>query len=197
MAPKRWISTELRRTKVGRYEDRGVFRPGKAFFAGFALCSSLAAIFLLWWLPSIAAPNRPEPEKTTASLSLSKPLSDAEVARMSATELTRYVFDHRGCNNCHTLSTNWKLGFTDRGKQNAEGFEGCASLLQAMFVVAQVQPAYRTEEAKEKAASFETFGCATCHEVTSTRMALTTYGAKLKSLHLNCITRPICCAVRK
>jgi hypothetical protein len=37
------------------------------------------------------------------------------------------------------------------------------------------------------AARFQEFGCTTCHQiVTHRRMGLTSYGAKLKSMHLAC-----------
>lgn len=101
-------------------------------------------------------------------------------------ELAAYVFEHHRCNSCHTLGQGGKLGFTDRGKEVGKNFEGCISLLTSMNVIAQVKPANRTAEEKEKAARFQEFGCTTCHQITPGKLGLTEYGKKLKSLHMAC-----------
>src|ERR1700722_14128037 len=67
-------------------------------------------------------------------LSRNRTPSKAEIARMNSGQLTKYVFDHQGCDNCHTLSATWRLGLTDRGQQVSGSFEGCAGLLTAMNV---------------------------------------------------------------
>ena len=108
------------------------------------------------------------------------------MSRMSSDELAKYVFDHHGCNSCHTLGANGKLGFTERGKQVGKGFEGCISLLTAMNVIAQVKPQDRSSDDKQKAVTFQTFGCTTCHQITPGKLGLTSYGTKLKSLHMAC-----------
>jgi cytochrome c2 len=101
-------------------------------------------------------------------------------------ELAAYVFERHRCNTCHTLGQGGKLGFTDRGKEVGKNFEGCISLLTSMNVIAQVKPANRTEEEKQKAARFQEFGCTTCHQITPGKLGLTEYGKKLKSLHMAC-----------
>jgi len=101
-------------------------------------------------------------------------------------ELAAYVFERHRCNTCHTLGQGGKLGFTDRGKEVGKNFEGCISLLTSMNVIAQVKPANRTAEEKEKAARFQEFGCTTCHQITPGKLGLTEYGKKLKSLHMAC-----------
>lgn len=101
-------------------------------------------------------------------------------------QLAAYVFEHHRCNSCHTLGQDGKLGFTDRGKEVGKNFEGCISLLTSMNVIAQVKPANRTAEEKEKAARFQEFGCTTCHQITPGKLGLTEYGKKLKSLHMAC-----------
>ncbi len=108
------------------------------------------------------------------------------MSKMSSDELAHYVFEHHGCNNCHTLGASGKLGFTERGKQVGKGFEGCISLLTSMNVIAQVKSVDRTAEEKQKAARFKEFGCTTCHQITPGKLGLTSYGTKLKSLHLAC-----------
>ena len=108
------------------------------------------------------------------------------MSHMSSDELAKYVFDHHGCNSCHTLGANGKLGFTERGKQVGKGFEGCISLLTSMNIIAQVKPADRSSDDKQKAATFQAFGCTTCHQITPGKLGLTSYGTKLKSMHMAC-----------
>jgi cytochrome c551/c552 len=113
-------------------------------------------------------------------------LTDAQISRMSSHELAKWVFDHHGCTSCHTLSANGKFGFTERGKQVGKGFEGCISLLTAMSAIAQVKPKDRTAKMKNEAAHFQRFGCTTCHQIMPGKIGLTSYGTKLKSLHMAC-----------
>lgn len=113
-------------------------------------------------------------------------LTDAQMSKMSSDELAHYIFEHHGCNTCHTVGANGKLGFTERGKQVGKGFEGCIALLTSMNVIAQVKSVDRTAEEKQKAARFQEFGCTTCHQITPGKLGLTSYGTKLKSLHMAC-----------
>jgi len=118
--------------------------------------------------------------------------SSAALDRMVAAgkshqELARYVFDTHGCKSCHTLGQNGKLGFTEKGSQTAQSFEGCISMLTAMNLIAQVAPDQRTPQQRKTAARFEEFGCATCHQVVPGKMGLTELGAKLAHLHLGCV----------
>ncbi len=108
------------------------------------------------------------------------------MARMSSSELAHYVFEHHGCDGCHTLGANGKLGFTERGKLVGKGFEGCIAQLTAMSGIVQVKETDRSAEQKHKVARFEEFGCTTCHQVAPGKLGLTTYGTKLKSLHMAC-----------
>jgi cytochrome c551/c552 len=145
--------------------------------ASLLLCSAL----LFSQSKPISQPARSS--KTSASPDA---LTDAQMAKMSSDELAHYVFERHGCNNCHTLGANGKLGFTERGKQVGRGFEGCIALLTSMNVIAQVKPADRSAEEKQKAARFQEFGCTTCHQITPGKLGLTTYGTKIKSLHMAC-----------
>lgn len=146
----------------------------KAIFAALAFgCIAAVALAFLW--PGFG-------------------LSESQMAKMDSGELTTYVFDHQGCKSCHTLNANYQLGFTVRGIELSSGFEGCASLLTEMAVVAQVQPDDRTPEEKGKAAKFEEFGCNTCHQTMPGKAALTSYGTKLKSLHFPGCALPSCCS---
>jgi hypothetical protein len=63
-----------------------------------------------------------------------------------------------------------------------------------MNIIGQVAPAERTSEEKAKAAKFQEFGCTTCHQIVPGEMALTSYGKKMKSLHLPGCTTDLCCA---
>ena len=128
-------------------------------------------------------------------LSRGRTPSEAEIARMDSGPLTKYVFDHKGCDNCHTLSANWQLGLTDQGQQISGSFEGCAGLLTAMNVVGELPAAERTPDETQVADRFQQFGCATCHQITPGKMALTDYGTKMKSLHAAACTTDTCCAV--
>ncbi len=130
--------------------------------------------------------SKPSSQPQSSTSASPNTLTDAQMSKMSSDELAHYVFEHHGCNNCHTLGASGKLGFTERGKQVGKGFEGCISLLTSMNVIAQVQSVDRTAEEKQKAARFQEFGCTTCHQITPGKLGLTSYGTKLKSLHLAC-----------
>src|SRR5215472_1127716 len=72
-----------------------------------------------------------------------QPPSDGQLDRIVAAgksqrELAQYVFDTHGCKGCHTIGADGKLGFTDKGKQRAKGFEGCISMLTSMTAIVQV-----------------------------------------------------------
>ena len=124
--------------------------------------------------------------KATPPDALPQALTDAQMAQMSSNELAHYVFEHHGCNGCHTLGANGKLGFTERGKQVGKGFEGCIALLTSMNGIAQVKETDRSADQKQRAARFQEFGCTTCHQITPGKLGLTSYGTKLKSLHMAC-----------
>jgi cytochrome c2 len=108
-------------------------------------------------------------------------------AKKSQRELSQYVFDNHGCNNCHTVGENGKLGFTARGKQLTNGFEGCIRTLTAMNVIAQVPANQRSAEQKTTAQRFGEFGCTLCHQIVPGKMGLTGLGVKLSYMHLGCV----------
>ena len=105
----------------------------------------------------------------------------------SQRELAQYLFNTHGCKSCHTMGQNGKLGFTEKGRERAKGFEGCISMLTAMNLVAQVDANQRSTQQRQKAARFEEFGCTTCHKITPGKMGLTEIGTKLTHLHLGCV----------
>lgn len=108
-------------------------------------------------------------------------------AGKSPRELAQYVFDTHGCRNCHTIGHDGKLGYTEMGKQKAQGYEGCIDLLTAMTVVVQVPEDRRSDQQRQKAHRFEEFGCTACHKVAPGKLALTEMGTKLADLHLGCV----------
>jgi hypothetical protein len=117
---------------------------------------------------------------------------DPTLDRMVATgkspqELAKYVFDTHGCNSCHTIGKEGKLGYTEKGKERAKGFEGCINMLTAMTVIVQTPGEKRSPQQREKAQRFEEFGCTACHKLTPGKLALTEVGAKLQHLHLGCV----------
>ena len=105
----------------------------------------------------------------------------------SQRELAQYVFNTHGCKSCHSMGQSGKLGFTERGKERAKGFEGCISMLTAMNLIAQVDEKQRSPQQRQKSARFEEFGCTTCHKIIPGKMGLTDIGAKLTHLHLGCV----------
>jgi hypothetical protein len=120
------------------------------------------------------------------------PAPDQQLDRMMAAgksqrELAKYVFNTHGCKNCHTMGGSGKLGFTEKGKERAKGFEGCISMLTAMNLIAQVDERQRSPDQRQKAARFEDFGCTTCHKIIPGKMGLTDLGAKLTQLHVGCV----------
>src|SRR5438309_9211917 len=147
--------------------------------------TSLVLCSVLLFSQSQPSSQRAQSSKASTTASPNT-LTDVQMSKMSSDELAHYVFEHHGCNNCHTLGANGKLGFTERGKQVGKGFEGCISLLTSMNVIAQVKSVDRTAEEKQKAARFQEFGCTTCHQITPGKLGLTSYGTKLESLHMAC-----------
>ena len=122
------------------------------------------------------------------SLALAQQELDRMVAEgKSQRELARYVFNTHGCKSCHSMGQSGKLGFTEKGKERAKGFEGCISMLTAMNLIAQVDERQRSPQQRQKAARFEEFGCTTCHKIIPGKMGLTDIGTKLTRLHLGCV----------
>jgi cytochrome c2 len=142
-----------------------------ALFAGIVFSLSQSA----------AAQTQPAPQQTGATL------DRMIAAHKSQQELALYVFDTHGCKKCHTLGSQGKLGFTEVGKQRAQGFEGCISMLTAMTVIVQVPADKRSAQQRQRAERFEEFGCTSCHKLTPGRLELTEVGAKLAHLHLGCV----------
>ena len=132
----------------------------------------LATVVLMWGAASAVAQT--ELDKMIA-------------AGKSQQELAQYVFNTHGCKSCHTMGKGGKLGFTEKGKERAKGFEGCISMLTAINLIAQVDAKQRSPEQRQKAARFEEFGCTTCHKIIPGKMGLTDVGAKLTHLHLGCM----------
>ena len=108
-------------------------------------------------------------------------------AGKSNQELAQYLFDTHGCKSCHTVGHDSKLGFTAKGKERAQGFEGCITMLTSMTVIAQLPVEKRTEQQMQKAKRFEEFGCTACHKLSPGKLELTDVGAKLAHLHLGCV----------
>jgi cytochrome c2 len=140
---------------------------------------AIAASGLLCGL--LFAQQKPDPKATMATL------DKMSAAGKSKKELAQYVFDTHGCQSCHTAGENGKLGFTERGKQLGNGFEGCIRTLTAMNVIAQVAPAQRSVDQKKTAQRFDEFGCTLCHQIVPGKMGLTQLGTKLTGMHLGCV----------
>jgi cytochrome c2 len=133
-------------------------------------------------LLGVVAPAQQGPDAQKAAA-----LDRMITAGKSPIELAQYLFDTHGCKDCHTVGKEGRLGFTARGKERAQGFEGCISTLKAMSVIAKVPEGQRSATQRQRAERFQDFGCAACHKVTPGKMGLTEVGAKLADLHLGCV----------
>jgi hypothetical protein len=153
-------------------------------FGWCVVCLFIGSSVLLSW--SKPSPQAVQPAPAQTSKSPAQPLSSAQIAQMSSDQLTHYVFEHQGCNSCHTIGADKKLGFTDRGRELGKGFEGCVTMLTSINMITLVKDADRSATEKTKMARFEEFGCSTCHQIVPGKMGLTKYGVKLKSMHLPC-----------
>lgn len=125
--------------------------------------------------------------RNQSSAATSTTLDRMIAAGKSPRELAQYLFDTHGCKDCHTIGREGRLGFTTKGKDKAQGFEGCISTLKAMSIIAKVAEEKRSATQRRRAQRFEEFGCATCHKVEPGKMGLTEVGAKLAHLHLGCV----------
>jgi cytochrome c2 len=141
----------------------------------------VSATTLLFAGTCLLAQQKQSPQATSAAL------DKMIAAKKSQKELAQYVFDNHGCNNCHTVGENGKLGFTAKGKQLTNGFEGCIRTLTAMNVIAQVPANQRSADQKTRAQRFDEFGCTLCHQIVPGKMGLTGLGMKLSHLHLGCV----------
>ena len=104
----------------------------------------------------------------------------------SAHEIATYIFDNYGCNNCHTIASGGKFGYTSVGEQFKKSSDGCIALLTAVGKIATMPEANRTPEHKEKLAHFKDYGCTACHRISLGSVGLTEVGAKLRVMHFAC-----------
>jgi cytochrome c551/c552 len=135
--------------------------------------------FLMTMFFCMQAPAWAQSSDTT----LDKMLADGKTPR----ELAEHLFETHGCKTCHTAGKDGKFGFTKKGEEQAQGFQGCISTLKAMTVIAKVPADQRSATQRQRAQRFEEFGCATCHKVADGKVGLTPVGAKLSHLHLGCV----------
>jgi cytochrome c551/c552 len=151
-------------------------------------CLIFWAVFSSALLFSQSTPMpQPTPPSKTISSGPTKTLTDAQMSKMSPDDLAKYVFEQHGCKNCHTYGKTGTLGLTERGMEVGKNYEGCVSLLTSMNLIAQLKDAERSSAQKGTAARFQEFGCTTCHQIVAPgRMGLSSYGAKLKSMHMAC-----------
>jgi cytochrome c551/c552 len=138
----------------------------------------------------VAAPaqqSRNAPKGQPSAQSSAATLDRMIAAKRSPQELAQYVFDTQGCRNCHTIGHDGKLGYTEKGRERANGFEGCINMLTAMTVIVQVPEEKRSSQQRQKAARFDEFGCTACHALAPGKLGLTEVGARLQHLHLGCV----------
>ena len=141
----------------------------------------VAAFALAVLVPENQAQPKVNSQATIAAL------DKMAAAGKSQKEMAQYVFENHGCTGCHTAGENGKLGFTEKGKQLATGFEGCIRSLTAMNLIAQVPANQRSADQKKTAQRFNEFGCTLCHRIIPGKMGLTELGNKLTHMHLGCV----------
>jgi len=152
-------------------------------WAPAAIASAAAALLLLPQGPAqpTQAQSKNDPKTTMAAL------DRMAASGKSQKDMAQYVFDNHGCGGCHTAGADGKLGFTEQGKQLANGFEGCVRSLTAMNLIAQVPINQRSADQKKTAQRFSDFGCTLCHQIVPGKMGLTPLGSKLTRMHLGCV----------
>jgi cytochrome c551/c552 len=121
----------------------------------------------------------PSPPATLAEL-------EQVTAAKSAHEIARFIFDNYGCNNCHTIGSGDKFGYTETGEQLKNKSEGCIALLTTVSRIVTLPEVDRTPEHKEKLSHFNEYGCTACHRISFGSVGLTEVGAKLRTMHLAC-----------
>ena len=148
----------------------------------------LALVFWSFAAIALVAQQNQDGKKDSAGAPSSRVALDQMIkAGKSPLELAQFVFDTQGCKNCHTIGRDGKLGYTDLGKQKAQGYEGCVDMLTAMTVIVQMPEEKRSPQQHQKAQRFEEFGCTACHKLAPGKLALTEMGTKLADLHLGCV----------
>jgi hypothetical protein len=101
----------------------------------------MAALVLSLWESGIPAQQGGDVEraaKNQPSAASIVTLDRMITAGKSQRELAQHLFDTHGCKECHNIGQEGKLGFTNKGKERAQGFEGCVSTLKAMTIIAKV-----------------------------------------------------------
>ena len=120
----------------------------------------------------------------------SPPATVAELEKVTAAkdahQIATFIFDNYGCNNCHTISSGGKFGYTPAGLQLKDKSDGCIALLTAVSRIATMPESNRTSEHKEKLAHFKDYGCTACHRISLGNVDLTEVGAKLRVMHFSC-----------
>jgi len=150
---------------------------GSRFAISLAAALSIGLVFV----PANHAQQKGNAKTTIAAL------DKMAASGKSQKEMAQYVFENHGCTGCHTAGDNGKLGFTEKGKQLAGGFEGCIRSLTAMNLIAQVDVSQRSRDQKKTAQRFQEFGCTFCHQIVPGKMGLTELGSKLTHMHLGCL----------
>lgn len=123
-----------------------------------------------------------QPERPPATLAELERLTAAKTPR----EIATYIFENYGCENCHTISSSGKFGFTGQGQGIKSQFEGCPALIGSVRRIAVLPEANRTAEDREKLARFDEYGCTACHRVSYGSVGLTEVGVRLRALHMSC-----------
>ena len=145
------------------------------------LAGVILLVPLMFLLPPTRAQTRPSVQERSAKL------NEMLSAHKSQEEVARYVFDTYGCRGCHTTGQDGKLGFTSRGQEAGQNFEGCVRMLTEMNGIVSVPDQRRSAQQRQRAARFQDFGCTFCHQAAGGKLGLTQVGAKLTNAHIGCV----------
>src|SRR5262245_36885577 len=118
--------------------------------------SALIIVILPFVLSGCNVVQRTGPPSTLAEL-------EQVTAAKSAHEIATYIFQNYGCENCHTVASGGKFGYTATGEQLKNKSEGCIALLTSVSRIVTLPEANRTSEHREKLTHFNDFGCTACH----------------------------------
>ncbi len=130
--------------------------------------------------------QRNDPTETQLSL------LDHDMAGNASEQAVMWMFENQGCADCHGFNTAGLFGLNRQGQVLAQGFEGCAAMLDRVKETLVMSEADWTETQRTVRSDFELFGCTTCHQIGERTLAITEIGAQAGSI-LHGFCTDLCC----
>lgn len=119
-------------------------------------------------------------------------LLEYDMEGITAEQAVISLYENEGCADCHGFTSAGFFGLNRRGQVLAEGFEGCAAMLDRLKETLMAPEAEWTEQHRTVRSEFELFGCTTCHQIHDTTLEMTKIGAQAGGiLHGFCVD--MCC----